>query len=68
MKQTLENDRCPVCGEQGFRIQYGMPACPPEPGVILGGCIVSPDNPDSTHSTGGFFADRFQWRLTILWP
>jgi hypothetical protein len=46
MTQPPESVRCPVCNEQASSIQYGMPAGPPEPGVVLGGCAISPDNPD----------------------
>lgn len=37
---------CPVCGQQGDEILYGLPAGPPEPGQGLGGCLVDVDNPD----------------------
>jgi DNA-directed RNA polymerase subunit RPC12/RpoP len=59
MNHGVEYLRCPSCGHQGMRIQYGMPAGPPGPGVVLGGCIVDAENPDflcSTCSTS--------WRLT----
>ena len=38
--------RCPTCGTRRSRIQYGLPAGPPAPGVVLGGCLIGPDNPD----------------------
>lgn len=46
MTQNEDDVRCPVCGGQAYRIQYGLPPGPPEPGVVLGGCTMSPDNPD----------------------
>ena len=50
---------CPACGSQGSRIQYGLPAGPPGPGVVLGGCIISPDNPDFLCETC-----RASWRVS----
>jgi len=46
MTPAREYQRCPTCAGRGTPIQYGMPAGPPGPGVVLGGCIVSADNPD----------------------
>ena len=46
MAHTSAQRRCPTCGSQGSRIQYGLPAGPPGPGVVLGGCLIHPDNPD----------------------
>jgi hypothetical protein len=46
LTRTHENVRCPVCTEPALRIQYGLSDGPPEPGVVLGGCLISPNNPD----------------------
>lgn len=61
--RASENPRCPSCGQEGMRIQYGMPAGPPGPGVVLGGCIVDPESPDFVCSTCGT-----SWRITPQGP
>lgn len=39
------NVDCECCGARGNRIMWGMPAEPPGPHEIVGGCIVSADDP-----------------------
>ena len=36
--------RCPACNhDEVCRIEYGLPAGPPDAGVVLGGCMVGPE-------------------------
>jgi len=46
---------CPECGEFGKPVLYGLPAGPPDPHVILGGCGITPSNGDYRCECG------FEW-------
>lgn len=40
---------CPSCATPGQQVVMGMPACPPDPWVDLGGCLVGPHVPLSSY-------------------
>jgi len=52
------NVDCPECGARGRTIMYGLPAGPPGPHVVIGGCIVDPDNPAYSCYCGA------EWRIS----
>lgn len=53
------NVDCERCGARGNRIMYGLPAGPPGPHDVIGGCIVDAANPDYTCRSCGA-----AWRIT----
>ena len=56
--------RCPRCaGDDVSVVEYGLPDGPPEPGVVLGGCVVGPALPTRVCGTCGHEWGRLgeQW-------
>ena len=51
------NVDCPGCGARGRSIMYGLPAGPPGPHVVIGGCLVDLDNPTYACQCGA------EWRV-----